>query len=93
MLDQECYCPAVGDSCEKRKYYISMNKLIQENKEKGDHNRNYFITIKVTNQAGLFNIEHMDILVDDSPPERGVVSEGKYLRQQFPCSSSAANFD
>jgi hypothetical protein len=30
----------------------------------------------VTNNAGLSNIEHMDILVDNSPPEKGVVYEG-----------------
>ena len=42
----------------------------------GSHNRRYFFTVKVVNQAHLVGIEHVDILVDDSPPETGVVLEG-----------------
>ena len=56
---------------------MPLNVLKTNNKDTGDHNRNYYFTIKVTNNANLFNIEHMDILVDDSPPETGVVLEGK----------------
>ena len=47
------------------------------NKNIGNHNRNYYFTVKVTNNAFLTNIEHIDILVDDSPPEVGVVFEGR----------------
>ncbi|XP_053381645.1 uncharacterized protein LOC123528459 [Mercenaria mercenaria] len=70
-----CYCPDVG-KCEHFKYSIPLNKLVQSNKHIGNHNRNYMFTIKVTNNARLSNIEHIDILVDDSPPELGVVYEG-----------------
>ena len=42
----------------------------------GSHNRRYFFTVKVVNQAHLVGIEHVDILVDESPPETGVVLEG-----------------
>jgi hypothetical protein len=45
----------------------------------GNHNRNYNFTLKVTNNAHLFNIEHVDILVDDSPPEVGVLFEGNHF--------------
>ncbi|XP_053392349.1 uncharacterized protein LOC128555022 [Mercenaria mercenaria] len=71
----ECYCPDVG-FCEYFNYTVPLNKLISINKHEGDHNRNYYFRIKVTNHAYLYNIEHVDILVDDSPPEVGVVFEG-----------------
>jgi hypothetical protein len=71
-----CYCPKVG-ACEVFNYTVPLNKLVADNKHLGDHNRNYYFTIKVTNHAMLSNIEHVDILVDDSPPEPGVVYEGK----------------
>ena len=47
-------------------------------KHEGDHNREYFFTLNVTNHAMLSYIKHLDILVDDSPPEKGVVLEGIY---------------
>ena len=56
---------------------MNLNGLIKKLKHIGNHNRNYYFTIKVTNKAKLVNIEHMDVLVDDSPPEPGVVLEGK----------------
>ncbi|XP_053396792.1 uncharacterized protein LOC123551182 [Mercenaria mercenaria] len=71
----ECYCPDAG-VCEFFNYTVPLNKLVAVNKHEGDHNRNYYFTIKVTNHAHLYNIEHVDILVDDSPPEAGVVYEG-----------------
>ncbi|WAR31803.1 hypothetical protein MAR_034345 [Mya arenaria] len=42
----------------------------------GNHNRNYYFTINVKNMAGLSTTEHIDVLVDDSPPSKGVVYEG-----------------
>ena len=76
-LIMQCYCPKVGDHCETLLYIVNLNGLIQKLKNIGNHNRNYFFTIKVTNRAKLVNIEHMDVLVDDSPPETGVILEGK----------------
>lgn len=53
-----------------------MTKLYLDNKHIGNHNRRYFFTIAVINTAGLKAVEHIDILVDESPPEIGVVLEG-----------------
>ena len=53
-----------------------MTKLKNDNKHTGNHNRRYFFTIKVINAAYLVAIEHIDILVDESPPEVGIVLEG-----------------
>ena len=53
-----------------------MTKLKTDNKHTGHHNRRYFFTIKVINAAQLVAIEHIDILVDESPPEAGRVLEG-----------------
>ncbi|CAC5378371.1 unnamed protein product [Mytilus coruscus] len=49
-----------------------------ENTEKhnGNHNRRYFFTVTATNNAFLVAYDHIDILVDESPPEVGVVLEG-----------------
>ncbi|XP_053381647.1 uncharacterized protein LOC123555884 isoform X2 [Mercenaria mercenaria] len=71
----KCYCPDIGN-CERYNYSISLNSLVKNNTNKGNHNRNYYFTIKVTNKAMLSNIEHVDILVDNSPPEVGVIYEG-----------------
>ena len=73
-----CYCPDIGP-CELFSYSIDMNKLVGNNRNIGNHNRNYYFTVKVTNNALLSNIEHIDILVDDSPPEIGVVFEGAFF--------------
>ena len=58
------------------KYSIPLHGLIAKHKHVGNHNRNYFFTIKVTNYAMVTTTEYMDILVDDSPPETGVILEG-----------------
>lgn len=72
---EKCYCPDVGQ-CELYNYTVPLNTLKVRNKDKGDHNRNYFFRLKTTNNALLSNTEMVDVLVDDSPPERGVVLEG-----------------
>ena len=41
-----------------------------------NQNRNYFITIKVMSLTELITIESVTILVDESPPETGVILEG-----------------
>ena len=73
----QCYCPKVGSQCESLLYTVNLNGLVNKTRHIGNHNRNYYFTIKVTNKAKLVNIEHMDVLVDDSPPEPGVVLEGE----------------
>ncbi|VDI12754.1 Hypothetical predicted protein [Mytilus galloprovincialis] len=45
-------------------------------KHNGNHNRRYFFTVTATNNAFLVAYDHIDILVDESPPEVGVVLEG-----------------
>ncbi|KAH3802479.1 hypothetical protein DPMN_156157 [Dreissena polymorpha] len=71
----ECYCPDIG-KCELFNYSIPLNKLVEANKDTGNHNRNYFFTITVTNNALLTTEDHINVLVDDSPPEEGVIYEG-----------------
>ncbi|XP_062573120.1 uncharacterized protein LOC134235054 [Saccostrea cucullata] len=70
-----CYCPRIG-VCEKSLYWVNFNSLVKNNKHKGHHNREYFFALKVTNGAKLVSISKVDILTDDSPPEKGVVEEG-----------------
>jgi len=77
-----CYCPDIG-ACELFNYTIPLNKLQAINKHLGDHNRNYFFEIIVTNNALLTTTEYIDILVDESPPEPGVVYEGKSISQIY----------
>lgn len=72
---QNCYCPDIGN-CEFYKYTIPLNKLQNINTHIGNHNRNYFFEIRVTNQANLSSTEYIDVLVDESPPAKGVVYEG-----------------
>ncbi|XP_052788796.1 uncharacterized protein LOC128223559 [Mya arenaria] len=69
----QCYCPDIGE-CAFFNYTIPLNKLNATHI--GNHNRNYYFTIKVTNMAGLSTMGHIDVLVDDSPPSEGVVFEG-----------------
>ncbi|KAH3708849.1 hypothetical protein DPMN_068308 [Dreissena polymorpha] len=71
----ECYCPDIG-KCEFFIYSIPLNQLVKEDKHTGNHNRNYFFAITVTNNAMLTTTEHIDVLVDESQPEEGVVIEG-----------------
>ena len=80
-LPPECYCPITGEDCEQLRYSVPMHSLVNINKHIGNHNRNYFFTIKVTNNANLFTTEDMVILVDESPPETGVVLEGTNIYQ------------
>lgn len=53
-----------------------MNNLVDKRTNIGQHNRNYYFSIIVTNNAQLVNVEHTDVLADDSPPEEGVIQEG-----------------
>ncbi|XP_062588081.1 uncharacterized protein LOC134249747 [Saccostrea cucullata] len=71
----KCYCPSLGP-CEISTYSIDMSKLMHNNKNIGQHNRDYFFTFVVTNNAFLRTIDHVDILVDESAPVKGVVMEG-----------------
>lgn len=57
---------------------MNFNKLIANNTNTGQHNREYFFTLIVTNNARLVNVDRIDILLDDSPPVPGVVFEGKH---------------
>ncbi|XP_052789886.1 uncharacterized protein LOC128224179 [Mya arenaria] len=71
----QCYCPDIGE-CAFFNYTIPLNRLNAKDMHIGNHNRNYYFTLKVTNKAGLSTTEHIDVLVDDSPPSVGVVYEG-----------------
>ena len=71
-----CFCPIIGEDCEKQRYSIPLHGLVSKFKHLGDHNRNYFFTVTVTNNAGLATVEHLDILVDESSPQAGVILEG-----------------
>ncbi|XP_061173566.1 uncharacterized protein LOC133182735, partial [Saccostrea echinata] len=77
-----CYCPKVG-VCEKAMYSVKFNSLIKNNKQKGHHNRGYFFTVKVTNNAMLVSISRTDILADDSPPASGIAMEGETGSQEM----------
>ena len=57
-------------------YQVHFNHLITNRTNNGQHNRDYHLTIKVTNGARLASIQHVDILTDDSPPVKGLVVEG-----------------
>ena len=75
-MTENCYCPVIGD-CEILRYGIPIHGLVEIHKHIGNHNRNYYFTIKVTNIAELVTTEYIVILVDESPPETGVVLEGQ----------------
>ncbi|CAC5398105.1 unnamed protein product [Mytilus coruscus] len=70
-----CYCPMIGE-CTSTSYVAELKKLKTLNKHNGNHNRRYFFTVTATNNAHLVAYDHIDILVDESPPEVGVVLEG-----------------
>lgn len=53
-----------------------MNHLLASGTHKGKHNHVYYLTLNVTNTAGLVHIKRLTILVDASPPETGVVLDG-----------------
>ncbi|KAK3589130.1 hypothetical protein CHS0354_017096 [Potamilus streckersoni] len=73
--DETCYCPMIG-VCENFSYMFRPDNLVERNTQRGQHNRDYFITIIVTNNARLVTVEELDILIDDSPPATGVIEEG-----------------
>ena len=77
-----CYCPDVGD-CEFDSYTISLDGLNTLDKNTGTHNRNYYFVKTVTNHANLSSTEYIDVLVDESPPETGVVYEGWHDKNPF----------
>ncbi|XP_062567668.1 LOW QUALITY PROTEIN: uncharacterized protein LOC134229901 [Saccostrea cucullata] len=68
---ENCYCPKHG-SCELYNYTLDLSKIITE----AQHNREYYFTVLVTNNAGLRSLQHLDVLVDESPPVNGSVKEG-----------------
>ena len=70
-----CYCPSVGD-CENYLYEVTFPHLHVTNTHEGDHHRDYHLTLTVTNLASLQTTATFDLLLDDSPPTRGVVWEG-----------------
>ncbi|KAK3103998.1 hypothetical protein FSP39_023536 [Pinctada imbricata] len=70
-----CYCPKQGP-CELSNHTIDLNLLVVNNTHIGNHNRRYIFSLMLTNNALLRDIEHIDILVDDSAPEKGTVTEG-----------------
>ncbi|VDI49547.1 Hypothetical predicted protein, partial [Mytilus galloprovincialis] len=70
-----CYCPMIGE-CTSTTYVAELKKLKTLNKHNGNHNRRYFFTLTATNNAFLVAYDHIDILVDESSPEVGVVLEG-----------------
>ena len=63
-------------NCSSMLFSANLKKLKSENKHIGLHNRRYFFTLEAMNNAYLRSFDHIDILVDDSPPEGGVVLEG-----------------
>ena len=72
----KCYCPNIG-RCENLLYTLSLNPLVSNDTQIGDHNRNYFFRITTTNIALLTTVIEVDVLVDNSPPEVGVVFDGR----------------
>lgn len=73
-----CYCPSLS-VCEQRQYsIIDMGSKVTAT---GQHNRRYHFSVFVRNNANLSTTQHIDILVDSSPPMNGSVKEGpKYGR-------------
>ena len=78
-----CYCPIIGEDCEDQRYSIPLHGLVSKFKHIGDHNRNYFFTVTVTNNANLITTHRIEVLVDVSSPQTGVVLEGKGV--EFAC--------
>ncbi|XP_070204014.1 uncharacterized protein [Littorina saxatilis] len=70
-----CYCPAVG-GCEIDRYLLTFTNLVDNKTDQGDHHREYYVTITVTNHASLTTTTVVDLLLDESPPTVGVVWEG-----------------
>ncbi|KAK7101794.1 hypothetical protein V1264_020121 [Littorina saxatilis] len=72
---ESCYCPSVGD-CELDLYHITFHSLVHNNTHQGQHHRDYHLTVTATNHASLSTTKTLKILLDDSPPSKGVVWEG-----------------
>ncbi|OWF42246.1 Hemicentin-1 [Mizuhopecten yessoensis] len=72
---QLCLCPFVG-SCQYFHFRIDLDTLTVNNEHIGNHNRMYRYEIEVTNAALLTTSLSVDVHVDESPPEDGVVYEG-----------------
>ncbi|CAC5398098.1 unnamed protein product [Mytilus coruscus] len=70
-----CYCPIIGE-CSSTTFVARLKKLKSLNRHNGNHNRRYFFSVTAINTAHLVAYDHIDILVDESPPEVGVVLEG-----------------
>ncbi|XP_071093296.1 uncharacterized protein [Haliotis cracherodii] len=70
-----CYCPSVGE-CQYHNYTVNLNKLVANKANGAQHNQAVYFTVRATNGAYLQSIDHLDILVDTSPPEAGTVKEG-----------------
>ncbi|XP_071081006.1 uncharacterized protein [Haliotis cracherodii] len=75
----DCYCPSVGP-CEFQNYTLNLGStsLKANNTNTGQHNREYYFTLFITNGAMLKSFAHLDVLVDESPPAVGVVQEGSF---------------
>ncbi|XP_046562580.1 uncharacterized protein LOC124271469 [Haliotis rubra] len=73
----DCYCPSVGP-CGFQNYTLDLGKtsLKANNTNTGQHNREYYFTLFITNGAMLKSFAHLDVLVDESPPLVGIVQEG-----------------
>ena len=57
-------------------YSLSLNSLTTKGTNMGQHNRRYYFVFYTENNAGLKSEEHFEIMVDESPPEVGIVLEG-----------------
>ncbi|XP_069118470.1 uncharacterized protein [Argopecten irradians] len=72
---QLCICPMIG-SCQLFHFSFDLNTLIVNNTHIGNHNRKYRYVIEATNTALLTTSISVDVYVDESPPEDGVIYEG-----------------
>ncbi|XP_048259450.1 uncharacterized protein LOC124148457 [Haliotis rufescens] len=71
----DCYCPDVGP-CEYQNYTLSLNRLVRNKSITGQHNTLYYFTLVLSNGALLKSFEHLDVLVDVTPAEIGIIQEG-----------------
>ncbi|XP_071092662.1 uncharacterized protein [Haliotis cracherodii] len=73
--NSKCYCPTIGE-CQLHNYTVPLNSLVANKTNDAQHNQAFYFTVVGTNGADLRIIDHLDILVDASPPEAGIVKEG-----------------
>ena len=57
----------------------------------GDHHRDYYFTLTVNNLASLSTTVTFDLLLDESPPSRGVVWEGLSVDGQAEMDFTSSN--